>query len=264
LPISKNAQSRALRIIQAVAVAAEAEGWRVQSVAKSRTHWGNAWDSKDLFVINTGESQVGVRLIQEKDRSPHVPTAYELKQKERYSYTRIPEYDYAPSKRLKIELNGWGARGRTCKWADRQRWSLDDKLGQLIDEVMLRHEEAIQERLEKEAAEAERQRMYEIAVDEAKILCREHHRGEVFVGQVNAWLRAQSMRNYLAAMEVRIEGPDGEESTAALEWLAWAKAFVEKSDPLDGGIRMPDDPEMTVEAINDFLPAWARRHSRTW
>jgi hypothetical protein len=86
-------RKRALRIIQALATAAEGLGWTVQSVDESRTIWGHSWDSDDLFVINTGEPCEDIRLLQENDRSPHAPTARELAQKKSWSYTRIPEME---------------------------------------------------------------------------------------------------------------------------------------------------------------------------
>jgi len=264
MPITKSVQPRALRIVQAIAVAAESEGWRVQSTAQSRTQWDRGWDPKDLFVISTGECTVGIRLTQENDRMPHVPTAYELRQKERYSYSRIPEYDYAPSKRLKLELNGWGAHGRPYRWADRRRWRLDDKLGQAIDEIAIRHNEAMQERLEKEAREAERERMYEVAVSEAKVVCRESNRAQELARQVSAWRQAQLMRDYIAAMEQHIERIDPDDAPAALQWLDWSRRFAEASDPLAQPVRMPDDPEMTDETLSEFLPTWARRTYRGW
>lgn len=126
---TKRIQPRVLRIVEALAVAAEKEGWAVQSTTRSRNRWNQEWDSKDLCVISAGECKVGIRLIQENDRIPHVPTAYELKQKERYSWTQIPEYDYNPSDRLRLEL-GWSEHGRRYRWADRTHWTLEDKLGQ--------------------------------------------------------------------------------------------------------------------------------------
>lgn len=259
MPLTKDVQPRALRIVQAIAMAAEKEEWRAQSTNRTRTHWGNEWDRKDLFVINTGQCQVGIRLIQEIDRSPHVPTAYELKRKERYDYTRIPEYDYEPSKRLKLELTGWGAHDRTHRWADRKRWVLEDKLAQVIDEIATRHTEALQERLEKEAREAERQRVYELAVEQAKVLYREHHRAQELIKQADAWTQSQSLTDYLDAMESRIGGLEPSDKPAALEWLNWCRQLVERMNPIHGELRMPEEPEVTMDALNEFLPAWARR-----
>lgn len=264
IPTTKAVQPRALRIVQAIATAAEQEGWRAQSTGRSRTQWGSEWDRKDLFVINTGECQIGIRLIQENDRTPHVPTAYELKRKERYDYTRIPDYDYVPSTRLRLELAGWGAHGRTYRWADRKRWVLEDKLGQVIDEIATRHGEAMQERLEKEAREAERQRVYEVALEQAMVLYREKHRAQELMRQADAWTRTQSFTQYLDAMESRIATLEPMDRPAALDWLGWCRQFVEQMNPIHGVPCMPEDPEMTVDALAEFVPSWARRGYRDW
>jgi len=110
-------------------------------------HLGHSWDSDDLFVIHTGEPCADIRLLQENDRSPHAPTARELAQKKSWSYTRIPEYDCTPSTRLRIELaTNWDGRWHT--WGDRQRWTLDDKLGKVIDEIEARSQTAREKRIE--------------------------------------------------------------------------------------------------------------------
>jgi hypothetical protein len=263
LPITKQLQPRALRIVQALALAAEREGWTAASTKKSRDYWGREWDSKDLFVINTGEVSVGFRFIQENDRVEHTPTAYEIREHERWSYNRIPEWDYHPSDRLRLELSG-ANHGRRYRWADRKRWSLEEKLGQIIDEVEVRHREAQEERIEKEAREAERKRLLEEAVEIAKVQLREHHRAEVLIREAAAWRQANELREYVAAMEFHIETLPSDEANSARQWLDWARTGVSVVDPLAGEIRLPEDPEPTPEALNPFLPGWAQQSLRGW
>jgi len=252
IAIPASLRKRALRIIQALAAAAEELGWTVQSIEESRTTWGHPWNSDDLVVISTGETCEGVRLIQEDDRTPHTPTARELAQKKSWSYTRIPEYDYTPSARLRIELaTNWDGRRHT--WGDRQRWTLDDKLGQVIDEIDFRSRAAREKRIEREAEEAERRRRREIAIENAKVGLRESHRAEVLLSEIQDWKTANELRAYLDGMESRIAQLPDPDAEDALAWLGWCREYSRGLDPLERTVGMPEDPEPTDEALRPFL-----------
>jgi hypothetical protein len=251
--VSKSVLPRALRILHALAVAAEREGWKVQSASVSRTQWGNEWDSRDHLVINTCECCVGIRITQQTDRTPHVPTAHELREKERWSYTRIPDFDYATTDRLTIDLESSGD-GRRHIFADRQRWRLDDKLPALLDEIAYRSEAARDRRVEREHEEVERERRRKQAIEHAVLALREDHRAKVLFRQAQDWRTASELRAYLDAMESQIVGLPTEEQTDAQAWLRWCRQSSQGLDPLERPITMPADPEPTDEALRPFLP----------
>lgn len=245
-------RKRALRIIQALAVAAEGLGWTIQTTEESRTFWGHPWNDRDLFVINTGETCEGVRLLQENHRAPHVPTAFELSGKGVWSYRRIPDYDYTPSNRLRLELDtSWDGRRHT--WGDTQRWALDDELDKLIDEVEVRSRKAREKRLEREAQEEAFERQRVLAVESAMVGVRESHRAKTLRREAEDWRTANELRSYLDAMATRIEGLSGSEAEAAQGWLAWCRRHAENLDPLGREIHMPEDPAPTEEALAPFL-----------
>ena len=259
LGISKALVPRALRIVDALAVAFEREGWTVSSPANSRDQWGHPWDTRDLFVVDTGELREGIRLGEENDRTPHTPTAYELKQKERWSYTRIPEWDHHPSGRIYLEIDTH-YNGRRHRWSDRQRWGIEEKLDQLLVELEERSAIERDDRIEREHKEAQRQVKVELALAEAKVLLVEEHRGTALLGQAEAWQQAEVVRRYLEALRGRIESvSDEEQRRLATEWLLWAERRVEQMDPLNGQLGLPEEPEATPEALAPFLPAWVRR-----
>ena len=257
--VSKDLIPRALRIVHALAVAFEAQGWTVSAAGDSRDRWGHSWDAKDLFVVDTGEYKEGLRVREENDRTRHEPTAYELKEKQRWSYTSIPEYDYHPSGRIFIEIHSSFHGGR-YRWSDRQRWTLEEKLGQVVDAIEVRSEEERERRIRREAAEAERKTKIDLAVEVAKVDLRESHREKVLLQQVDAWQQANQVRAYLAAMadsSARIEDPEA--AAQAESWLQWCRLRMSSLDPLEGTIAFPADPEPTAEAIRPFLPDWMRR-----
>lgn len=259
LPVSKSLTPRALRVAHALAVAFEKEGWAVSSKSKSVDRWGHPWGGRELFVVDTGEYRQGVYFGEENDRADHVLTAYELKQKERYGYSYAPKFDYTPSGRLFIEIETWH-RGRRQRWADRQRWNVEEKLGQIVDEIEARAGLEREDRLEREREEAERQVRIQAAVQEATLLMRESHRKDVFLAQVEQWHSTNRIREFLAAMEAAVAGlPDGDAKLEASDWMRWCQSCTSALDPLGSDMRCPEDPEPTEEALRPFMPGWLRR-----
>ena len=246
-------RNRALRILQGIAGAAEHEGYRVREV-RHTGHPGSYqhWDSKDHVVIETGETSVEVRVFQETDRTPHDPTPRELDRQKRWG-EGWPKYDHTPNDRLRVEINSrWDGRRRS--WSDGVRAQVEEKLPELFAEVAFRHAEAMQRRLKADAVEAERERQRRIAVERAKVLLRESHRAHVLAEQTANWRRAGEERAYVDSMATAIEAiSDPVEHEAATEWLVWARRHAEELDPLNDALRMPNDPEPTLEALRPFL-----------
>ena len=263
------ARHRALRIVQGLVIAAEREGYNVKPIAFTRSGYGYiSWESKDHFTIDTGECKIGVRVLQDKDRSPHIPTAHELAEQKRSGWPRqLPKYDHAPSDRLRIEVGGrWGSSaGRQHSWGDGKRATLEDKLPEVLAEIVRRNAEARDGRIEHERKENEYQRLWRIEVEKAKVLLRESHRAEVLQKQVSEWRRAQEVREYLGALGKAVTCiSDLDQRADGLAWLQWASDYSDRIDPLMKHIAAPDDPEPTDEALRPFLPQPPRRDWRWW
>jgi hypothetical protein len=253
LGITSLARNRALSILQGLAVAAEREGYSVQAVRQTRSAYGyTTWDSKNHLVINTGEIAIGVRILQESDRSPHEPTASELDRQKRWG-SNPPKYDHKPNDQLRIEIDSrWDGRRHARR--DGTRGSLESKLPALLDEVAARHFNAAERRKIEEQEQAERERRRQIAIDRAKILLRESHRAQVLSRQVAQWREARGLREYVVAMEQVIEAmPESQAKEDAEQWLIWSRKHAADVDPLARALRLPDDPEPTYEALRPFL-----------
>lgn len=263
------ARHRALRIAQGLIAAAEGEGYSVRPIASTRNGYGYvSWDSLDHFTIDTGECKVGVRFLQEKDRSPHVPTERELADQKRSSWPRnLPKYDHSLSERLRIDIGRlWGSEtGRRHTWGDGKRAPLEDRLPQILAEVASRHAEARERRVEHERKENDYQRQWQVEVEKAKVLLRESNRAVVLQQQAVDWRRAKDLREYVEAMGAAVERIDDPDQQAeGLAWLQWAREYPDHIDPLLRRIGVPPDPEPTDEALEPFLPQRPRRDWRWW
>lgn len=260
--LTHDVQNRGLRILQALITAAECEGNTIVPVRTRDLGYGPPrYESSDHFIVDTGACRVGVRMIQENDRKTHEPTARELAEKQRYSWTRIPEYDYIPSKRLRVELDA-RYNGRQSKWADRQRWRLEDKLPGVLVEIRLRHVEAEERRLKAESAAAEQERRRDEVLHRAKALFRESSMAEALMRQANDWQQAIMLRRYVDAMEALAGGMEAGERNRAQQWIAWCRAYIDAIDPLGRRIETPEVPEPTSDDLRPFLARGSSPRSR--
>ena len=253
LPVSGPPRNRALRLLQALATAAAERSYGVTFPHSRSDPYG--YQERDLDHLRFGVRghDVGVRVVQLKDRSKHVPTARELAEKQRYSWTRIPDYDYTPSDRLRFEMPG-RFEYQQSTWTDGVKSRVEGKLAGIFRELEFRADAAERQR----QADEERRRQEELEerrrIARATIKLNETHRAEVLKAQLAAWQHARQFDDYLAAMDARItQIHDREAAAAAREWLAWARAYVASLDPLDGALAMPSDPEPTPAALAPFL-----------
>lgn len=173
-------------------------------------------------------------------------------------------YDADATGRLKLELfcsQWWIYRGRQSRRADRQSWTLEERLPHLFREIEERVVEAQrvaeQQRIAAEqAAEAarreaeERERQWHVLMDQARTRLVESHRASHLLAQADSWHQAERLRRYCNALDAA----HGEDPSAA-RWLAWAREYVSQLDPLAEPPKMPEPPEATEEALQEHLPS---------
>jgi hypothetical protein len=265
LDMTASVRGRALRVLQALVVAAEREGFRVEVVKPQRNGYGRVWyDSKDHLVIDTGETREGVRIFQQTDRATHVLTAVEAKEAGERWGRKPPKYDYTPNEYLRIELERtWGGGQRS--WSEGPRGPIDRKLPAVLEEITRRHERSKERRLQAEAERLERERQWHVVHERAKVLLQEHHRAEVLIKQADDWHRAGQLRTYVEAMREKANAmTSDEERAAASQWVEWAGAFAERLDPLSRPIGMPEEVEAKPEALKPFMLGWNPYGPRGW
>lgn len=249
LVLKRETRSRALRILDALAKAARAHGY---SVAQPTTESGYRHPKGYLKITINGHPNT-VDLDELNDRVPHEPTATELREKERHSWKRIPDYDYLPSGRLRLTMLRESAV-RQDAFCDTKTINLEDRLPAVLQELELRAAAAEERAQRQERERLERQRQWERVRDEAVVEAREHHRGKVLLRQIERWQQANEIDAYLEAMSSRVDTlPEGDEKAAAGEWLAWARQYRSHIDPLAQPLALPKDPDFTAEVIKPFM-----------
>ena len=284
--VSRALLPRATRIIHALAVEAERRGWSAHGSGDSnnghgRTDWTGTKDGHlgivaqgHVFWVRMQEEGVRARGDWEAEvqRYRNASTWWST-----YTKREHPSgpYDAGAGGRLKLQLHDerwWMYRGRQSRWADRQSWTLEERLPHLFREIEERVAEA--DRAEEqarlaalEAAQAakgaaeERERTWQRLMDEARGRLVEDHRATLLRDQVDAWHEAERVRRYCDAVE---EAFGNEPATA--EWLGWARAHAAGLDPLAQAPVEPEPPEATPEALQRHLPggwsAYGPEHGR--
>ncbi|QRX96852.1 hypothetical protein JNO44_10410 [Streptomyces noursei] len=208
-------------------------------------------------MVTAQEQPCGFSFGQEQDRTEHVPTAKELADAERYSWVRIPQYDYSPSDRLTITLNG-GIPHRQSVWKDAADRPLEAQLPEILQEVDLRGLAAERKRAEEEEQARLKRRRWEGAMRQAHVDYAEAVRIRALEQQEKRWRQARRFSAYLTAVSQHVEAmPDGTERAEAEAWLSWATHYVRSIDPLTQPLRMPEVPESRHSDLEPFLHGWS-------
>jgi hypothetical protein len=220
---------------------------RVREDSYGRSEWKPTHDGQLVFTINGYELKV---RRWEKGAGLRGPYEHQRKRwqedrekpfRQMLFLDRPKPYDSGATSELNIEALGW-SHGRQSSWGDRKRWTLEDRLPQLLRELETQAVEPEEQRLAKEREEAERQRQWEAAMERAKVRLLEDHRREVLRTRVGAWGEADAIRAYCDAVEVRHGSDAIAADPDAAEWLAFARAHADRAQRLP---RMPADPEVT-------------------
>jgi hypothetical protein len=269
--ISRKALPRALRIVHALATEAERRGYDVACVhvrkdSYGRSEWKPAQDGQ--LVVTIEEHHLKVR-IWEKGAGLRAPYEHQMKhwQQDREKpahltlFVQRPKpYDGGATGELNIEALG-SSHGRQSSWADRTRWTLEDRLPHLLRELEIQAVEAEERRLAKEHEEAERQQQWETAMERAKHRLIEDHRLEVLRNRVRAWEEAEAIRAYCDAVEAR-HGTDAITADPdAEQWLALAREHADRTQQLP---RMPPEPEITHDRLKPYLGRWSPYGPQRW
>jgi hypothetical protein len=249
---SKPTRTRALRLLHALCAEADRRGYTAQAQhSRNRATDG-------LVTVDVHGQGIDVTLRQLDDRTPHEPTRKELQEKERYPWTRIPEYDYTPSGRLQFEI----LTGSLCqqdRFSDTKRHHLEDRLGLVLFEIELRAAKLEEQHNVREREAAERQRRWQQAYDHAVEQAREDHRWQILEEQEKTWRWYQRMNTYLTALDTHISDLEGEQQQRAAEWASWARLAFESRRPFAEGLAMPPDPEFTPERLQPHMPGFPPR-----
>lgn len=246
LDVSAEQLPRALRIMHSVLVEAEHRGYN--------TGWTD--ETAASVQISSGSFRLYVTMTEELEKRDVVPTAKDLASKKVYDWQRFqPETKSVRSGKLRLQVATEGRRwDRSAWWADRQRWTVEDKVGEILAEITKRIT-AEQDRIAAEEQEKlQRQRDWEAAMANARVSFQEHRRVTALNAQLERWQNASAIRNYCNAVEAtRPTGDAVEETHAQSSWLEWCRSYADQIDPVRAGAGAPKDIEPGPSDLQPYL-----------
>ncbi|WP_251072470.1 hypothetical protein [Streptomyces sp. ISL-43] len=248
LLLSRPLVDRALRIMDALLTEAENRGYQVE--AHTELHRGEPVHS--VAVVIRGRA-FPLSLTELTTKVPHEPTPEEIRRQERNRWTQVPKYDEKPNGRLSVGAPAGSWQHRSYSYSDSPRWTLESRLGHLLQGFEHSVAEAERIQREKELREAEQQRRQYAVIAQARARQIEEHRAEILLEQVQAWRRAAEIRDFCRAARARADASTP--STGELQCLQWAEEYAAKTDPLLSPLAPPPDPSADRESLRRFLKA---------
>ena len=248
--LRETCRERALRVLDALFKALEARGHRVEARVR-----GEHSTSNELLVDALGD-EFSIEIEEKLGRNPHVLTAEERREKEKYAWSRAPKYDYFPSGELKLKLGltHWKYQGRKS-WSDTKTQRLDDLLGQSILAIedaaeVNRREQTEQEERARLHRERERNRLRGERLNWYRLELAEELRR-----MAADWKEAAKVREFLAAYEATLN--DERRTDLVNGWLEAAKRYADKLDPL----RSPEGIAKELDPSDEVLEQLIEEHN---
>lgn len=259
LDIRTAEKNRALRLVEALVVEARRREYTTTAIpAPRKDRWGYVQRTEENtghIKIALGPDEYRLSIYQLTAKIEHVATKSELARAGR-GYA-LPRWDYVPTGRLGVRIDSKGGTFWGDSWTDRDDRPLDDALAQILQELELRHDAAVDRRLEEERQRLERKRQWEAAREEAVQALTDSHRAEILLDQVSRSRDVAAIRDYVAWLEQHIDAVlEGEAEADAREWAQWALEYAERIDPLRQRLLLPTPPEPTATALAQFMGRW--------
>lgn len=189
-------------------------------------------------------------MREEQEQRDVLPAADDLAAAKVYSWRRIsPEPSMLPSGKLAMEVSGDGRFRAQRRWADRARWSLEDRLGDVLAAAEAQARVKEERRRAAEDARQQRRDAWEKAMDAARSRFQHQCRTNALVEQVESWELANKIRDFCRAAEAT--------GSASADWLAWARSHADDVDPTTREIAGPAEAEPKPEDLRPYLGRWS-------
>jgi hypothetical protein len=179
-----------------------------------------------------------------------------------YSWQRVTARITRPSHGLDLLLPSppWGHRGGRHRWGDRQRWRLEDKLHQILDEIEHRAKAEHEQSLKQQRKEEQTRHRWQEAMEQARIDLLKDFRVKALREQTDAWHEAGRIRAYCDALDQHVStalAGSPEEQRSVMEWITWARNYADDIDPVHRRPCIPKDPPVRPEDLRPYLKGWS-------
>jgi hypothetical protein len=223
--VSREQFERAARIAQAILTASLEIGFVL------REH-GDYYRKGYHLELFGAQVKFGIRELTR--REPHTPTAKEVADQARYSFSKPPKWDHFPYGILRVSVFPVGSQNELGGWQDGKLRPVES----MIREIVLGLLTQVDRHVIRWREERERQKR---AFEDATLRQREEERRrqeqrefDELTDQVERWEMARRMRRFLrAAQRSRMDlGLPTLPGSTADTWFRWVSDTADRIDPL--------------------------------
>ena len=233
ISVSETNKDRSLRIMNALVVAIENAGHRVEVVGSGDDE-GTSTAYRTLAVID--DEEIVFSLREKVERKQREPTTAERKKMERDYFFRGPFYEVAATGKLSLKIEGdWYGESHRRTWSDGKRQRLENSLPGFIRSLLLSAHSIKRRRRESEERKI-REEQERIRREEQRKREREELKRRLAMENAAfGWGHAERIRNFLIAVEAAVASDSektAESEAAFAEWIEWARWYADQVDPL--------------------------------
>jgi hypothetical protein len=234
--VSPGSLARALRIFDAILKFFEREA--IPVIVR------NEYRNRDSHVTIFKE-KVNFFIREPSKQTDHQLTDKEKEELKRYGHAYTHKYDYIPTGKLVLEIDGYGPRCVTKRWMDGKRTVVEDHIHEFVCNVIkiadAKRTRSIEREKEHQQWELERQRRAE----QERLRQIELQRRDELEKQAENWIKSRHLRDYIQAVEAAAaqKGISGMSHEGFAFWIRWARGHADRLDPLSRGLPFEDGSE---------------------
>ncbi|WIM87901.1 hypothetical protein PT015_24300 [Candidatus Mycobacterium wuenschmannii] len=246
-------QRRMLRILQALAVEADARGHRVGAAnPPGRRHYRQS--EAGHIAIRIRDYRYTIAVWQKYREAPPPRWGKPVKR---------PDAAVGDSLAVGLIWESGGRSGISETWSDTpaKRTRVESLLPAILWEIERQSVQSDRRREQERLAAIERERLQAEAERQARVFHAQNVRAEVLRDQHARWREGLQLREYISAMDRAIEQlPDHIDRLAASGWRSWCQEYLDTVlDPLGQPLAMPEIREWTRDERDALISDILRR-----
>jgi len=226
--VSRGSVDRSLRILDSLIKALDQRGFLL-TITK---------DSPPKTQVSVfGETiQIELRELLERHERELTEQQKKDKLKNPWKYPR-PEYDCIPSGKLALQINSYGTHGIRTSWTDGANQKVEECLNSFMTTIINIASKFRAERLERLRQQMDREEQERLRKEKEKREREEQEKIQKLERDVDAWYKAQRIRNYVQAVREEFIQRGGSISNGCEfeQWLNWAIQHANNIDPMMNG-----------------------------
>jgi hypothetical protein len=259
--VGKEHLPRAARILQALVDEVPRRGIRVQGVG--RTHRGDDFHRLDRshwhLSLEAPAGTYGVRIqeVSAPGGKPVLPRGWN-ERRTRPAWLDARHTEFIGTGILELVVNGPGTAINGDRHRDTATIPLEEKLPRVFRRIEIHRLEAEAREEERHREAADRQRLWETAMEEARRRYREQARWDAFRERARDWREVTDLRAFVAAMRAAFDAYDGPQREDLLAHLDFAECRLDERDPaMRPALLLPEVPEPKPDDLKPFLDEWS-------